>query len=134
VCFYYDEYADVWREKDVTAAKGHKCYECGGLIAKGERYHYTFSIIRGEKPNSFKECMKCRALRVAIHDIERDHGCSEPESWAPLYGLGEAISEADDHYGFLTDPNDDIDCYCVKREASHLFPRTPVLILEDAVK
>jgi len=44
-----------------TARKAHRCCECDGLIATGERYHYSRGI--GEDgPEGFKQCADCFQL------------------------------------------------------------------------
>jgi hypothetical protein len=48
-------------DREVRAAKDHKCYECGGMIRKGERYRYHTLFYDGTISN-FKLCLACDAL------------------------------------------------------------------------
>lgn len=97
MCFVYDEYAELYREKKIKAKKEHLCTECNKTIFKNETYQYVFTIFQGDA-TSIKVCSICQDKRQKIHDIEINHGCSESESWPPLgelkeclqyYGLGE---------------------------------------------
>lgn len=54
----------VYRETTRTARKPHLCFECGRIIAKGERYRYA----TGKHPDNprggwdeFKLCVHCNA-------------------------------------------------------------------------
>jgi hypothetical protein len=90
MCFYYDEYAELYREKDVKARKEHKCYECYRIILKNETYQYIFTVFQGDV-STIKICFGCKELRQKIHDIEISHGCSENESWPPFGELKEHL-------------------------------------------
>lgn len=92
MCFYYDEYAELYREKTVKAKKDHKCSECYKPILKGEIYQYIFTIFQGDA-SVIKICSDCRDKRQKIHDIEISHGCKEHEAWPPFGTLMEHASE-----------------------------------------
>ena len=47
------------------ARKDHVCYECGGVIKKGEQYNYHHGIWNGE-PGDFKICVDCDVLREQV--------------------------------------------------------------------
>lgn len=126
MCFDYDDYCEVWREKKLKARKLHRCHECGGEIAVGDRYRFVFSIFKGVM-DQFQECEKCEAIRNTITTIEISRGCYGVEAIPPLRGLAEAVSESS--YGFLIDGSTIEDCdgpwdgeRFVRREAAHLFP------------
>lgn len=44
------------------ARKQHECFECGDPIEVGEKYEYVSGIWDG-KPDSFKVCLACEAIR-----------------------------------------------------------------------
>jgi predicted transglutaminase-like protease len=90
MCFIYDEYAELYKEKDVKAKKEHKCSECARTIFKNETYQYIFTIFQGDATTT-KICSDCKDKRQKIHDIEISHGCSENESWPPLGELREYL-------------------------------------------
>lgn len=92
MCFYYDEYAELYREKVVKAKKEHKCSECYKSILKGETYQYIFTIFQGDA-SVIKICPICRDKRQKIHDIEINHGCKEHEAWPPFGALMECVDE-----------------------------------------
>ena len=92
MCFYYDEYAEVYREKDVKARKEHKCSECYKVIQKNELYKYIFTIFQGDA-SAIKICPVCQNKRQKIHDIEISRGCKEHEAWPPCGALMEYVHE-----------------------------------------
>lgn len=96
MCFYYDEYAELYREKEVKARKEHKCAECYRMILKHQKYQYIFGVFQGDA-FTYKICSACQALRTKIHDIEISHGCHENEAWPPLGELREHL----EHYGLV---------------------------------
>lgn len=72
-----DYIAEVCETKNPTARKPHKCSECGGVIAKGERYTLRHGICNNE-PFRLKFCALCE--RVGAHldnriDYVRGWGC-----------------------------------------------------------
>jgi len=92
MCFYYDEYAELYREREVKARKEHKCAECYRRISIGETYQYIFGVFQGDA-FTYKICSGCQALRTKIHDIEMSHGCREHEAWPPLGELRDYLKE-----------------------------------------
>jgi hypothetical protein len=130
VCFYYDDICSIWVESRPKARKGHKCVECGGTIVAGEVYHKVNFVFDGSA-GTYKECDRCESVRNRVAEIEREHGCHGGEEWCPFGNLAEAISEADDAYGFLVrDP--DWDEPKVRLAASHLFPDLEVVPIAEA--
>ena len=48
-------------EREVKAAKNHRCYECGCEIKKGDRYRYHTVFGDGTAGN-YKLCLACNAI------------------------------------------------------------------------
>lgn len=46
-----------------TARKPHRCTECHRRIGQGEKYEYFRGVLPGEKPETFKTCGDCLAIR-----------------------------------------------------------------------
>lgn len=89
MCFDYDgERAEVWREATRKARKPHRCSECSGPIAVGDRYFNIFSVYEGNA-DTYRCCPKCQLVREEIHRQETDRGCAEYESWPHIGGLSE---------------------------------------------
>jgi len=61
------EPSTVWREEERKAAKVHRCSDCGGVIAKGERYMNHAGLYDGQWSGA-KRCADCTFL---IHEVER---------------------------------------------------------------
>lgn len=61
MCDGPEAYLHQWR----TARKEHTCYECRGIIFKGEKYHKHSGIWGGE-PQDFKLCGECEYLRFDL--------------------------------------------------------------------
>lgn len=53
----------AFTEETVTARKEHKCYECRGVIPKGERYLKESGIWDG-RPDRYKTCLLCAEIRT----------------------------------------------------------------------
>ena len=66
-CSYDFEPSTVWREEERKAAKDHRCSDCGGVIAKGERYLNAASLYDGHWSGA-KRCADCTFL---MHEVER---------------------------------------------------------------
>jgi hypothetical protein len=56
-----DYYLEGYSETIRKARKDHRCYECRGLISKGENYIYA-SGIGIDGPEDFKTCLECKLL------------------------------------------------------------------------
>ena len=56
------ERPDCYGVKVRKARKPHKCYECGGVIEKGEQYNYHHGVWDHEAA-SYKVCTDCDGLR-----------------------------------------------------------------------
>ena len=73
------------------ARKKHKCCECGGVIAAGEKYNRHSGVWDGT-PAAYKVCIDCDELRadmgqIAMYDEERTgFGCIR-------YGVGDFAEE-----------------------------------------
>ncbi len=61
MCSCEDNPPEVYREVTRKAAKEHRCYECGGAIAKGDLYRIASGIWDGE-PSSYKWCHDCATI------------------------------------------------------------------------
>ena len=75
----------VYRIEKPKARKEHKCYECQGVIAVGEVYHYHSGIWDGEAAR-FKVCVDCEALRCEV-----DKGETDSEWLTPFGNLYESV-------------------------------------------
>jgi hypothetical protein len=71
------------------ARKTHKCLECGGIIAIGERYFKHHGIWAGSA-ETFKVCAECEALRKEI-----DASVTEAEERTPFGGLFEIVFQSE---------------------------------------
>lgn len=118
MCFFTDEYAQVWKRTVRKARKEHRCEECPRRIPRGEQYHHVSGIFDGD-PFELKWCENCEAVRRRIHDIEIARGCREYEAWCPVGELREAISDGD--YGLLR-YDGETDSYTCDPVVAHLFP------------
>lgn len=61
MCLMPDAYGCNTRK----AAKDHRCYECGGVIKKGEHYHSHHGVWDGQGA-TYKVCLDCDELRKRI--------------------------------------------------------------------
>ena len=64
-CYCDYEPATVYTAVLHTARKPHKCLECGGQIAPGEKYERVFAIWEGD-PATCKTCTRCLDLREYV--------------------------------------------------------------------
>lgn len=74
------EYPSASRMIMRKAAKAHWCTECGKEIRKGDRYQYISGIWDG-RPDEFKTCLPCVAMRDAHKAAEKDvtgENCNVP--------------------------------------------------------
>lgn len=58
----YDYTFSVYRCANHVARKQHRCYECGRVIAPGERYEYAFGYGDGESMSAHT-CQQCTDIR-----------------------------------------------------------------------
>ena len=72
------------------ARKDHKCYECRGVISKGETYHKHHGIWDGSA-YTYKVCDECETLRAKIDSTIEDY--EERVSFGDLY---EFVFEGED--------------------------------------
>lgn len=64
MCMYDDsDPATVFRRQERTAAKEHRCGECGRTIARGEKYHHVVGLWDGWW-STFKTCAQCRQVEL----------------------------------------------------------------------
>jgi hypothetical protein len=65
-CDYdYAEYPTFYEEKMVTARRDHRCCECLGAIAKGERYERKSGKWEGQV-QTYKTCQRCLDFEAHI--------------------------------------------------------------------
>ncbi len=84
----YDDPPEAWTETRPRARQAHRCCECRGTIEPGEHYQ-RFSGIWDHRPQRFKTCDDCRALREKL--AECTDGCWEFERMA------DCLSDQFDH-------------------------------------
>ena len=60
----YDEGAEFYRDKIVTARKQHQCGECLEIIEPGQKYETAFGVQHGDS-FSAKTCSACAEVRNA---------------------------------------------------------------------
>lgn len=86
----YDNLADFWHPREVTAHKAHRCHACGGAIEPGQRYVRHFSV-HNRDPCSEKMCSLCAAISADFEDV---HGVAPVPS-----DLRATLSECTDGAG-----------------------------------
>lgn len=83
----YDAAPEFFSEKFVVAKKEHKCCECGKTIAVGAEYEYVSGKWDGSF-GSFKSCIKCSDLRIALAEVSCPYyGGLFEEYWEYLQGV-----------------------------------------------
>ena len=92
MCYYYDDFADIWEESHPKARKQHKCIECRLPIFSGETYLSIKSLYDGSWTQD-KLCSGCELYRNAISEKEIESGCKVHESYPPLGQLDETMYE-----------------------------------------
>lgn len=85
MCFYQGDYdSGTFLSKTTPVArKPHRCVECMGTVAPGDRYTRYSWAFEGSA-GSDCVCGRCERIRSLIHDLELAAGCQEYESWAPV--------------------------------------------------
>jgi hypothetical protein len=66
-CYCDYDPADVYSPTIRTARKAHRCDECGGEVAPGEKYENTFGVWSGDA-STWKTCAHCLELRTWVHN------------------------------------------------------------------
>lgn len=82
-----NELPSVYGCDQPKARKDHKCCECRGTIAAGEKYHKHHGIWDGTA-RTFKVCGDCESLRAEMDKDERD-----PQFMTAFEGLCESVFE-----------------------------------------
>lgn len=82
-----DEFIQAYGCEIRKARLRHKCCECQGAIAIGEKYHYHHGIFDGAGV-SFKRCVDCEKLANEINTLSGFFAC-----FVPLEGLQEWVFE-----------------------------------------
>ncbi len=81
---------DVFNEWSPKARQPHKCCECRGIIARGEKYQKIQGLWDG-RWRTFKTCIDCKELREKITSSIKDQ-----EDWPPFNDLYVTVFEARD--------------------------------------
>jgi hypothetical protein len=80
------DYPEFYSVRNPTARKDRKCQECGGTIAKGEKYTYIAGKWEGDF-STFVDCSKCEALRqYCVSEEFYPEDGSDPDCSAIFYG------------------------------------------------
>lgn len=90
MCFYSDDYCEVWNQNIVTGRKAYKCESCRRTIKAGEQQLSIWYVFEGE-PGSYRVCNCCVQDGVAIHRAELRRGCPHHASWPPWGDVGGLI-------------------------------------------
>lgn len=93
MCFYYDDYAELWNERICKARKTHRCDCCRQLIASGERYRNCTGMFEGAFFTT-KECRRCLfdIARIVAHEL--DEGCGWQEAWPATDDVWEYLMDS----------------------------------------
>lgn len=75
----YDETATVETREQRKSRKDRRCFECGGLIKKGDKYEYVSALFDGEWKH-MSVCMDCTSIRNALFK----HGIQYGALWEDL--------------------------------------------------
>jgi hypothetical protein len=95
MCDEADGACDVWRSRDVTARKPHKCMACRETIAPGHRYHRVDSLYDGQW-SRWVHCARCWTMWSAIRDV------ADWDSYVdPYLNCGEAWDDPPEHVARL---------------------------------
>lgn len=75
VCLDQDdgETCTVWKVKERTARKAHKCYECDDAIPKGARYQFI-STLYEERWDTYRTCLACVEVHRALSSCDQEDG------------------------------------------------------------
>lgn len=92
MCFYYDVTNEFCASAEVRARKPHGCEDCDRTIQPGERYERTSGKCEGDM-FTLKTCLRCKALRVLVHQYELARGCAWDESWPPTGYLADTLRD-----------------------------------------
>jgi hypothetical protein len=91
-CYCDYEPASAYASTRPIARKAHRCYECGGNIAPGDRYERASGIWE-QQPQNFKTCVHCLAMRDLVASHLR---CFCWEHGNLIENIVEAVRESDD--------------------------------------
>ncbi|UCE99958.1 MAG: hypothetical protein JSV82_02515 [Planctomycetota bacterium] len=83
----YGDYPEFYNESTPIARKEHKCFECGRMITKGEKYHCA-SGKWNIKIETYKTCGDCLSIREQFFGNGWNFG-------NVIWDLEEHISETD---------------------------------------
>lgn len=80
---------EVFTRTRPTARKEHRCYECTGMIQKGEKYVRNQGLWSGEW-DTFKVCTDCEETRAVVDRDEK-----EPDFQTAFGHLCESVFDSD---------------------------------------
>lgn len=99
LCYCDYEQPSFYRAVERTAAKPHRCCECGGTIQSGEKYEYVSGKWDG-RPGSFHTCEACAYLRdsLAADSVCFQHGGLFEEYYEYLHSILQHIDDVREVY------------------------------------
>ncbi len=87
------ELSTISKATTPTARKPHKCFECRGEIAPGEKYHLFTGLWDG-KWSSFKTCADCEDLRGDVCDgLDQDDWPAFGELYLDVFESRHSLTE-----------------------------------------
>lgn len=92
MCFDYDDYAEMYNEKQVVCRKPHRCGGCGKTIEKGQAAKHCTGKFDGDFFSVY-ECEPCQRMLLSIAAEEIEHGCRWSEAWCALDYLSSYVAE-----------------------------------------
>lgn len=94
MCYEFDFYYIACRVLARRARKQHRCDECSGTIAAGERYLCTDALAE-DGPITHRQCRRCVFDRMRIRQAELAAGCFHGEAEPGDGDLFEALYDRD---------------------------------------
>jgi len=92
MCFYYDDYAELYAETSVTVRKRHRCSGCLKAIEPGQPAKLATGKFDGAFFRSY-QCESCQRMILSIAAEEIQHGCSWSEAWCAPDDLREYLAD-----------------------------------------
>ena len=95
------ETADWSTTSHPVARKAHRCEECNGVIAVGERHARIGGAYEGSM-FSYRLCNSCRAWGDAFWKAQREH-CGQAWGWEVSRMWDEIAEFCEEHLGYSPD-------------------------------
>lgn len=92
MCFTDFDAPTVSSSSRPRARKAHRCYECSGTIAVGERHECFRGLWEGHW-STIRTCSACLKDRGRIVAREIADGCAMREAFPPFGGLHEVLHD-----------------------------------------